>query len=88
MSNSLQEKLANKSAVVGVIGLGYVGLPLAVAFAEAGLGVMGFDILGARVDAVNSGQSYIADVTSSSVEGAVAKGPIAGHRGRKPTPRS
>jgi UDP-N-acetyl-D-glucosamine dehydrogenase len=53
--------------LVGVIGLGYVGLPLAVAFAEAGLPVLGFDILPHRVDAVNEGRSYIADVSGERV---------------------
>ncbi len=60
----LEEKIRNKSAKIGIVGLGYVGLPLALAFAEAGFKVLGFDIQQKRVDAVNKGKSYIADVAS------------------------
>jgi|Deesub1362A_J573_1020465.scaffolds.fasta_scaffold09936_2 UDP-N-acetyl-D-glucosamine dehydrogenase len=58
----LLEKIERREAVVSVIGLGYVGLPLAVAFAEAGFRVIGIDIDQARVDAVNRGESYVQDV--------------------------
>jgi UDP-N-acetyl-D-glucosamine dehydrogenase len=47
---------------VGIVGLGYVGLPLAVTFAEAGVGVLGLDAIQSKVDAINSGSSYIEDV--------------------------
>jgi len=60
----LEARLAAGNATVGVVGLGYVGLPLAVAFAEARLKVIGFDILPQRVRAVNDGHSYIPDVAS------------------------
>src|SRR4030043_1182745 len=60
----LKQKLNNKSAKIGIVGLGYVGLPLAVAFAEAGFMVLGFDIQRSRVNAINQGKSYIADVAS------------------------
>lgn len=60
----LEARLAAGNVTVGVVGLGYVGLPLAVAFAEAGLAVIGFDILSQRVEAVNDGRSYIPDVAS------------------------
>src|SRR3989304_6876927 len=60
----LEARLAAGNATVGVVGLGYVGLPLAVAFAEARLKVIGFDILPQRVEAVNDGRSYIPDVGS------------------------
>jgi UDP-N-acetyl-D-glucosamine dehydrogenase len=49
---------------VGVVGLGYVGLPLAVSFAEAGVPVLGLDAVQAKVDAVNGGESYIEDVAT------------------------
>ena len=68
----LKEKIGNKSATIGIVGLGYVGLPLAIAFAEAGFGVKGFDIQRKRVDAVNQGQSYIADVSAERLQAVVA----------------
>ncbi|MFC1965916.1 nucleotide sugar dehydrogenase [Chloroflexota bacterium] len=60
----LEEKIKNKTVKLGIVGLGYVGLPLAVAFAEVGLGVIGFDVNQKRVDLVNQGKSYIADVSN------------------------
>ena len=68
----LERKLKNKTAVIGIVGLGYVGLPLAVAFADAGLNVLGFDNQQKRVDLVNKGQSYIVDVSSESLSTAIA----------------
>ena len=68
----LERKLKEKSVVIGIVGLGYVGLPLAVAFSEARLKVLGFDTQQKRVDLVNKGQSYIADVDSGSLSAAVA----------------
>lgn len=68
----LEEKLEEKTAVVGVVGLGYVGLPLAVAFAEAGLRVIGFDVQQERVDLVNNGQSYIGNVSNEALSTLVA----------------
>ncbi len=68
----LEQKLKDRTAVVGIVGLGYVGLPLAVAFSQAGLKVVGFDIQQKRVDLVNKGQSYIVDVDSESLSVAVA----------------
>ena len=61
---SLEELIAKRQAVVGVIGLGYVGLPLAVEFASAGLQVLGFDMQPRKVERVNAGDSYIGDVPS------------------------
>ena len=63
----LEQKLKNKTAIIGIIGLGYVGLPLAVAFANANLKVLGFDNQQKRVDLVNKGQSYINDISSESL---------------------
>ena len=71
--HNLEEKLRNKSANIAIVGLGYVGLPLAVAFSEAGYKVLGFDIQQKRADWVNQGQSYIADVDSARLSVAVAK---------------
>jgi len=69
---NLEQKLKNKTAVIGIVGLGYVGLPLALAFSKAGFKVLGFDIQQKRVDLVNKGQSYIADVSSASLSAVIA----------------
>ena len=68
---SLENKLKRKTAVVGIVGLGYVGLPLSLAFSEAGIEVLGFDIRQNNVDSINKGKSYIADVTNKRVALAV-----------------
>ena len=60
----LEEKIRDGSARVGILGLGYVGLPLSVEFAAAGLPVLGFDLAPGKVEAVNRGESYIKDVPS------------------------
>lgn len=59
---TLFEKIKNKDALIGVIGLGYVGLPLAVEKAKAGFNVLGFDIQEKKVKMVNEGKNYIGDV--------------------------
>ena len=68
ISKQLQElslKIDDRSARIGVIGLGYVGLPLAVELAAAGFEVIGFDIDGEKVRSIESGFSYIGDVSSA-----------------------
>lgn len=60
--HSLEKLIESRQAQVGIVGLGYVGLPLAVEFAGAGLRVIGFDMQPAKVDSVNNGVSYIGDV--------------------------
>src|SRR5215211_6637016 len=62
MSAELLSKIIERRAVVGVIGLGYVGLPLAIEFGRGGLSVIGFDLDESRVELINSGKSYIPDV--------------------------
>lgn len=64
---SIKEKLYNKTAKLGVIGLGYVGLPLAVEKAKAGYKTLGFDIQKDKVELVNSGINYIGDVISEDL---------------------
>lgn len=64
---TLKQQLDHRTAKVGLIGLGYAGLPLAVAFAEAGFDVIGIDLQEARVEALNRGESYIGDVPSERV---------------------
>ena len=63
----LRDKITNRKARLGVIGLGYVGLPLACAFDQAGFRVTGFDISLNRVEMINRDESYIADVPSEAV---------------------
>lgn len=64
---SILQKAKKKELVVGVIGLGYVGLPLAVGFAEAGVKVLGFDKSRQKVDKINSGENYIKDVRDTAL---------------------
>ena len=72
----LERKIRNRSANLGVIGLGYAGLPLAVEMANQGFRVTGIDIDGSRVESVNSGISYIPDVGEKSLYDLVTKGGI------------
>ena len=67
MKKTLLTKIKDRSAKIGVIGLGYVGLPLAVEFAEGGFEVTGFELLPEKVKAINSGRSYIDDVPDSKI---------------------
>ena len=69
----LAEKIAQKNARIGVIGLGYVGLPLAVEFARDGFTVTGIDIDARKVDGLNRGESYIPDVESGDVQRLIAQ---------------
>jgi UDP-N-acetyl-D-glucosamine dehydrogenase len=69
-----KSRIKDKSALVAIVGLGYVGLPLAVAFAEAGLKVVGLDVQQKRVDAVNQGQSYIGDIPNERLQSVLSKG--------------
>ena len=72
MTESLAHRLATKDATVGVLGLGYVGLPLAISFAEVGYRVVGFDVADPVVAGLNAGASHIDDVTPSRVSALVA----------------
>lgn len=71
---SLINKIENKEAVIGVVGLGYVGLPLAVEKAKAGYKVIGFDVQAARVDQVNMGINYIGDVVDQELADMIKDG--------------
>jgi UDP-N-acetyl-D-glucosamine dehydrogenase len=68
IKNEIQELIKSKSACVGVIGLGYVGLPLAIEFGQAGFDVIGFEVDESKTAAINGGTSYIGDVASDSVK--------------------
>ncbi|EZH81604.1 UDP-N-acetyl-D-glucosamine dehydrogenase [Ectopseudomonas composti] len=71
---SLQKRINSGTAVVGIYGLGYVGLPLALRFCEVGIKVIGFDIDDSKVDALNSGKSYIERLTPQRIKSAFAQG--------------
>ena len=73
-ARSLLSKIETREAVVGVIGLGYVGLPLALAFAEKGFAVLGFDVDPAKVDALMGGECYIKHIDRGRVRSAVDAG--------------
>lgn len=66
--SALLARIQNKSAIVGIIGLGYVGLPLARAFAAAGLRVLGFDIDPGKVAKLNGGKSYIKQIPDQAIQ--------------------
>jgi UDP-N-acetyl-D-glucosamine dehydrogenase len=75
-ADSLEKKIRDRSANLGVIGLGYAGLPLAVEMSRQGFRVTGIDIDGLRVDSVNAGISYVTDVANEALADLVARGNI------------
>ncbi len=70
----LREKLAAKKAVIGIVGLGYVGIPLALRFSEVGFPILGFDIDPDRVIGLNAGQSPIKHITGKDIAAMVGRG--------------
>jgi UDP-N-acetyl-D-glucosamine dehydrogenase len=74
MTHLLRKSLDERTARTGIVGLGYVGLPLAIEFAKAGYTVTGIDVTPAKVDAINRGESYIPDVPSLDVAACVGAG--------------
>lgn len=72
--NNLIQKLNDRTAVIGIVGLGYVGLPLMLRYCEVGYKVIGFDIDQAKVSALSQGRSYIEHIPAHAVATAVAKG--------------
>jgi UDP-N-acetyl-D-glucosamine dehydrogenase len=72
----LLERIVARQTRVGIIGLGYVGLPLAVEFAKAGFDVVGFDVDASKVSQINAGRSYIPDVSASELSTVVAGGKL------------
>ena len=65
VADDLIEKFRSRQAVVGIIGLGYVGLPLAATFVEGGFAVVGFDVDEAKIGALRKGKSYIRHIPST-----------------------
>ncbi len=76
MKQKILDKIHNKKIIVGVVGLGYVGLPLAVEKAKAGFKTIGFDIQPEKVDKVNAGHNYIGDVVDNDLSEIVKKGTL------------
>lgn len=76
VKNELLRKIRNKEFVCGVVGLGYVGLPLAVEKAKAGFQTIGFDIQKEKVDLVNGGHNYIGDVVDQDLKNLVESGKL------------
>jgi len=71
---SLKARIENKKAHIGVIGLGYVGLPLAVEFAKAGFPVTGIDVDESKVAGINAGENYIPDIADDTLQTLVSSG--------------
>ena len=74
IKQSLIEKLNNKSAVIGIVGLGYVGLPLVLRYAEVGYKVLGFDIDLSKINSLNAGKSYIEHISAESIATSLKSG--------------
>ena len=74
MNSELIDNLNRKTAKIGIVGLGYVGLPLMLRYCEVGYKVIGFDIDQSKVDALRAGNSYIEHISSSSIKDATQRG--------------
>lgn len=74
IKQALLDRITNKTATVGVVGLGYVGLPLAVEFAEVGFHVIGVDLSDWKVEELNKGESYIPDIPTAQLKPLVESG--------------
>jgi UDP-N-acetyl-D-glucosamine dehydrogenase len=74
MLSELIEKLDRKTARIGIVGLGYVGLPLLLRYCEVGYKVVGFDIDQGKVDALRAGHSYIEHIPAASIKGVIQRG--------------
>jgi UDP-N-acetyl-D-glucosamine dehydrogenase len=74
LEQDLLKKAESRTALFGIIGLGYVGLPLAIELVNAGFHVLGYDVSARVVDGLNAGRSHIKDITDSQVKAAVGSG--------------
>ena len=72
-AKAIREKITDRSAKIGIVGLGYVGLPLAVEFAKAGFHVTGIDIDKGKVAGIRAGRSHVQDVPAAEVKALVGK---------------
>ena len=77
MQNELKSKFEDRTARIGIVGMGYVGLPLALLFSEQRFPVTGFDIDQQKVAALNSGGSYIVRILPAEIQGAQKSGFLA-----------
>jgi UDP-N-acetyl-D-glucosamine dehydrogenase len=75
-AEALANKINNRTARVGIVGLGYVGLPLAVEYAKAGFTVTGIDLIESKIARINAGDSYVQDVAAAEVDGLVKAGKL------------
>src|SRR5580693_9003495 len=73
---ALRSKISTRTARVGIVGLGYVGLPLAVEFAKAGFSVTGIDLVESKVARINAGDSYIQDISQEDMASLVDSGKL------------
>ncbi len=76
LTDQTLKKIENGSAVIGVVGLGYVGLPLILGFVSRGFQVMGIDIDRKKIDSLRAGESYIEHIPSGSIAEAVESGKL------------
>ncbi len=76
LKETLLRRLHNREAAIGIVGLGYVGLPLAVEFAAVGFTVIGIDVTQSKVDSINRGESYIPDIPTSQLKPLVESGKL------------
>lgn len=72
--NDLISKFKNKTAVIGILGLGYVGLPLMLRYAELGFKVLGFDVDQSKIDSLHAGESYIEHISSEKIKQSIKNG--------------
>ena len=70
----LKSSMENKESIIGIIGLGYVGLPLVIRFVEEGFKVVGFDVDDKKVDMLNAGESYIKHIKQEKIKSALGQG--------------
>src|SRR4030088_2935576 len=75
-AEQLSSKIVSRQARVGIVGLGYVGLPLAVEYAKAGFVVTGIDLSTGKVERVNRGESYVGDIADSELSPLVSAGKL------------
>src|SRR5262249_61717754 len=73
---SLLEKIQGREARIGIVGLGYVGLPLGMTFAEAGFAVTGFDVDARKVQSIEKGESYIKHIPNDALEALTVSGKL------------